>query len=332
MPKRHGQLIERVADMDNLRAAFAKAARGKHATWGYLEFKEFAQANLAAMRERILDGTWVQGAGRCFTVFEPKRRLITALGFQDRVAQHALVNVIGPIFEAALLPSTFACRAGMGTHAGVRHVQSSLRRTGATHFLKTDFRAFFASVDRVRLHRLIERRIKCRPTLALIEAMVPREGKGLPIGSLTSQLFANVYGAVVDRFIHFELGAQTWARYMDDIVVLSANPYELREWFDRIEEFSAQRLGLQISRWQVSPVARGINFLGFRIWARHKLLRKNSVVRAKRTISRRVRAGDREGLARFVAAWSGHARHADTCNLFNYLEGRYGVRLHQQPR
>jgi len=332
MPKRHSHLIERIADMGNLREAYAKATRGKRQTRGYLEFKEYAQANLHTMHERMLGGAWVQGAGRCFTVREPKHRLITALPFADRVAQHALVNVVGPIFEAALLPSTFACRAGMGTHAGVRHVQAGLRHTGATHFLKTDFRGFFASIDRARLHRLIERRIKCRPTLELIGQMVPRSGCGLPIGSLTSQLFANVYGGVVDRFIHFELGAGVWARYMDDIVVLSANPYELREWFGRIESFSAQRLGLQISRWQVSPVAHGINFLGFRIWPRHKLLRKASVVRAKRTIARRVRMGDHAGLARFVAAWSGHARHADTCNLFNHLEGRYGVRLHQQPR
>ncbi len=332
MPKRHNDLIGRVADMDNLRCAFAKAARGKHATWGYLEFKEFAQANLAAMRERMLDGAWEQGAGHCFTVFEPKQRLITALGFADRVAQHALVNVIGPIFEASMLPYAFACRAGLGTHAGVRHVQAGLRRTGATHFLKTDFSAFFASIDRARLHSLIERRIKCRKTLELIAAMVPRSGCGLPIGSLTSQLFANVYGGVLDRLIHFELGAQIWARYMDDAVILSSNPYELREWFGRIEVFSVQRLGLRISRWQVSPVARGINFLGFRIWPRHKLLRKRSVLLAKRRIAHCVRANDKPGLAQFMAAWGGHARHADTCNLFNSLEERYGVRLHQQPR
>lgn len=170
--------------------------------------------------------------------------------------------------------------------------------------------------------------IECRRTLATIEAMVPAAGLGLPIGSLTSQLFANVYAGAIDRFIHFELGARHWARYMDDIVVLSSNPYELRHWFEDIQEASSRRLGLGISRWQVSPVARGINFLGFRIWPRHKLLRKRSVLGARRTIVRYLRAGDHESLGRFIASWRGHAAHADACNLFNHLEERYGVACH----
>lgn len=331
MGKRHGHLIERIADLDNLRDAYIKTARGKRLTWGYLEFKEYAAKNLLAMREQLLDGAWEQGEYRQFTIYEPKPRLISALDFKDRLAQHALVNVIGPIFEASLLPYTFACREGMGTHAGVRHIQALLRSTKATHFLKTDYSRFFPSIDRARLHRLIERKIKCEKTLATIRAMVPNTGHGLPIGSLTSQLFANVYGGVIDRFIHFDLGARHWARYMDDIVILSSNPYELRDWFEDIEEASKQRLGLGISKWQVSPVTRGINFLGFRIWPRHKLLRKRSVVGAKRKIKRYLKAGDQESLDRFIASWRGHADHADTCNLFNHLENRYGIHCHQHP-
>lgn len=104
MPKRHNNLIERIADMDNLRDAYVKTARGKRQTWGFLEFKEYADINLRQMREAILDGAWTQGAYRQFTVYEPKPRLISALDFKDRLAQHALVNVIGPIFDRSLLP------------------------------------------------------------------------------------------------------------------------------------------------------------------------------------------------------------------------------------
>lgn len=331
MPKRHGALIERIADIENLRRAYEQTARGKRLTWGYLEFKEYAAANLLEIREQLLEGAWRQRPYRQFTIYEPKARVISALDFCDRLVQHALVNVIGPLFEAGLLPYTVACRKSMGTHAGVRRVQSLLRSTQATHFLKTDYSRFFPSIDRARLHYLIRRKIKCRPTLALIGEMVPETGVGLPIGSLTSQLFANVYGNVIDRFIHFELGAKHWVRYMDDIVILSSNPYELRAWFEDIEQASADRLGLKISKWQVSPVARGINFLGFRIWPRHKLLRKRSVIGAKRKIVRYQRLGDDEALARFLASWRGHAGHADTCNLFNHLEQRYGIH-HQFER
>lgn len=328
MPKRHNNLIERIADMENLRDAYWRTARCKRQTFGFLEFKEFADINLRSMREAILDGAWTQGPYRHFTVYEPKPRLISALDFKDRLAQHALVNVIGPIFDRGMLPNTFACRVGRGTHAGVRNVQASLRQSGATHFLKTDYSKFFPSIDLARLSGLIERKIKCRRTLDLIRSMVPTSGCGLPIGSLTSQLFANVYGDVIDRFVHFELGAKYWTRYMDDMVILSSNPYELRGWFGEIEEFSRQRLNLSISKWQVSPISRGVNFLGYRIWPRHKLLRKRSVVAAKRKIARYQRLGADEQLSQFIASWRGHAASADTCNLFNHLEKHYGICCH----
>lgn len=328
MGKRHGNLIERIADMDNLRDAYVKTALGKRLTWGFLEFKEYAEMNLRAISEQLLDGAWQQGEYRQFTVHEPKPRLISALDFKDRLVQHALATVIAPIFEAGMLPYTFACRTGKGTHAGVRHIQSGLRRTQATHFLKTDYSRFFPSIDRARLHYLIERKIKCHKTLATIRAMVPNTGHGLPIGSLTSQLFANVYGGVIDRFIHFNLGARHWARYMDDIVILSSNPYELRDWFEDIREASSQQLGLGISKWQVSSVTRGINFLGFRIWPRHKLLRKRSIIGAKRKIRRYLKHGDQGALKKFIASWRGHAGHADTCHLFNHLENQYGINCH----
>lgn len=325
MGKKYKHLIERVADIENLREAFRRTSAGKRLTWGYLAFKEYAEANLATLRNEILDGTWAQGNFREFTVYEPKLRVISALDFKDRVTQHALVAVIGPIFERTLLPGTFACRADMGTHAGVRHVQAALRSTGATHFLKTDFSKFFASIDRAVLHGLIRQKISCPRTLDLIEAMLPATGVGIPIGSLTSQLFANVYGGVVDRFLHFDLGAKNWTRYMDDIVVLSSNPYELRHWFEDIEAMSAERLKLKISRWQVSPVSQGINFLGYRIWPRHKLLRKASVTAAKRKICQYAKYGEAERLEKFMASWRGHAAHADTCNLFNHLKDTYDI-------
>jgi retron-type reverse transcriptase len=325
MSKRHGNLIEQIADIGNLSDAYYKTSKGKRQTWGFLEFKEYSAKNLLTIQEKLMDGAWEQGEYRHFTVYEPKPRLISALDFKDRLVQHALVNVIGPIFDATLMPYTFACRKGMGTHAGVKHIQAELRRTQATHFLKTDYSKFFPSIDREILHGLIERKIKCRRTLDLIAKIVPPTGCGLPIGSLTSQLFANIYGGVIDRHIHFGLGARHWARYMDDIVILSSNPYELRHWFESIEQASKEHLGLGISKWQVSPINQGINFLGFRIWPRHKLLRKRSVIGAKRKIKRYLKHGNQESLGKFIASWRGHAAHADTCNLFNHLEKNYGI-------
>lgn len=168
-------------------------------------------------------GSYRPDAARVFTIYEPKPRIITAASFRDRVAQHALCAVISPIFERTLLPRTYACRAGLGTHAGVVAVQADLRRLGMPLYaLKTDFSKYFASIDRVVLCGLIRRKISCAATLRLIEAITPPVGVGVPIGALTSQLWANVYGGVVDRHLQMQLGARHWHRYMDDIVVLGA--------------------------------------------------------------------------------------------------------------
>lgn len=330
MGKKHKHLIERIADMDNLRDAYEKTARGKRLSYNFLEFKEYAPANLTLMREAILDGAWSQGPYREFTVREPKTRLISALDFKDRLAQHALCNVIGPIFDKSLLPQTFACRDGRGTHAGVRFIQARLRSTEAKYYLKTDFSRFFHSIDRAILHDMIEKKIGCRPTLRLIRSMVPNTGKGLPIGSLTSQLFANVYGNQIDRLIHFDLGHRSWARYMDDIVILGFDLEHLKRSFSVIEQHSRQELKLTISKWNACAVQRGINFLGYRIWPTHKLLRKSSVVRAKRKIKGFIHRKDNIGLTKFIASWSGHARWADTHNLFTHLENHHGIAIHHQ--
>jgi retron-type reverse transcriptase len=323
MSQRHRNLIERIAAIDNLREAYRRTRKGKRMTWGYLNFKEYDELFLRGILREVLAGEYRIGPYRQFTIFEPKARNIAALGFRDRLIQHALCNIISPIFERGLMPYTFACRTGMGTHAGVRHVQSMLRHTGATYFLKTDFRKFFPSVDHAVLHRLIEKKIQCRGTLALLREIIPPEGTGLPIGSLTSQLFANVYANPVDRFIHFELKSRHWARYMDDIIILGHDPHELRNQFARMADFAQSHLNLTISKWQVANVSRGINFLGYRIWPRHKLLRKDSVTRAKRKIRHAIEHRDSLGLQAFLTAWSGHASWADTNHLFGFLETHY---------
>jgi len=319
----HHHLMPKIADMANLRQAYFRTTQRKRLTWGYLNFKEYDQLHLKQIQDELLEGRYQIGPYREFTIFEPKPRLISALGFKDRLVQHAVCNVIGPIFEKSLLPYTFACRPGLGTHAGVRHIQSRLRKTQATHFLKTDFRKFFPSIQHAVLHRMIEKKIGCPQTLAVLREIIPPQGQGLPIGSLTSQLFANVYGGAVDRLLHFELKERHWARYMDDIIVLGQDSESLRKTFTRMSTFAETQLGLRISKWQVANTSRGINFLGYRIWPTHKLLRKDSVIRAKRKIQNAITHRDPAGLNQFIAAWAGHARWADTHHLLHYLENHY---------
>ena len=269
----------------------------------------------------MASGAYVQGEPYEFNIFDPKLRTISALPFRDRIAQHALFLIIAPIFDATLLPRTFACRPGKGTHAAAIMLQSDLRHLagGPLFVLKTDFSKYFASIDRAVLWELIEAKISCRATLRLIEAMVPREGIGLPIGSLVSQIFANVYGGIVDRHLQQDLGERHWFRYMDDLVVLGPSSEHLRRVRLSIEDLSRQQLGLRFSKWSIQPAGRGVNFVGYRIWATHKLLRRDSVSRARRKIRAYRAAGDQVRLQKFLAAWTGHAAWADSHNLMRSL-------------
>lgn len=324
MTRRYRNLIGLITSPRNMERALQLTAAGKRLTPGYLEFKEFSALNLADLAHEMADGRYVSGAPHEFYICDPKRRLISALPFRDRIAQQALCLVIAPIFDRALLPRSFACRPGKGTHAGVRLLQADLRRMARAghpvYFLKTDFSRYFASIERPILWRLIEAKISCRATRRLIEAIVPRTGIGLPIGSLTSQIFANLYtGATLDRHLQQTLGEKLWYRYMDDLVVLGESATHLRAVKASIEQFSREQLGLRFSKWQVSPAGRGVNFLGYRIWHDHKLLRRDSVTRARRKIAAYRAAGDVARLQKFLGGWLGHARWADSANLIKSL-------------
>jgi retron-type reverse transcriptase len=325
MAKKHRNLIDQITTIDNLRLAYEKTSRGKKMSWGYLEFKEYAEANLVQVQQELADGAYKIGPYREFTIYEPKARQISALDFKDRLVQHAICNIIAPIFEKTLMPQTFACRVNMGTHAGVRFVQAKLRQDKPAFFLKTDYSKFFPSIDRAVLHTMIDRKLDCEKTLRILREIIPTTGKGIPIGSLTSQLFANVYGNAADRFIHFDLGQRTWARYMDDIVVLGDDKAKMMDTFLRLNDWSMERLGLRIGKWQVSPTSQGVNFLGYRIWPTHKLLRKDSVTRAKRKVSNFIKHKDLDGLSRFTASWRGHTQWANAHNLTTWMESRYGI-------
>lgn len=323
MGKKYRNLIDQITADATMRLAYRRTTYGKRLTTGFLEFNEFSILNLEDLAQAMRDGTYRPGHPHEFKIFDPKERMISALPFEDRVAQHALCAVIEPIFQATLLPRTFACRPGKGTHAAAKAVQADMRRltldSEPLYILKTDFSRYFASIEHGALWRLIEAKISCRATLRLIEAMLPRTGIGLPIGNLLSQIFANIYGGVVDRHLQQDLGERYWYRYMDDIVVLGQSSEHLRKVRASIEELSREQLGLRFSKWSIQPVSRGANFVGYRIWPTHKLLRRDSVTRAKRKIRAYRAGGDHERLEKFLAAWVGHAKWADSRNLLKSL-------------
>jgi hypothetical protein len=160
----------------------------------------------------------------------------------------------------------------------------------------------------------IEKKIKCKKTLDLLRLLLG-EGVGVKIGWLTSQLSANIYGNILDKFLFYDLGLRDWARYMDDVVILGDSLEELRELQKKIETFSLDEMGMSLSHWEVSHASRGINFLGYRIWRDYKLIRKDSVQRAKQKIKSYTRQNDVDALRKFKASWLGHIKWSNAHNL-----------------
>jgi len=323
MGKKFRHLLSRIVEPSNLREAYRRARRDKRMTFGHLEFKEHAETNLSKIGRDLDSGTYTVGPYKTFTIYEPKAREIMALPFYDRVVQHALCNVVEPIIDAVLMPMCAACRTGKGTHYGVIRAQSHMRRlerSGSVYCLKMDFSKYFANIDRRILIGEIRRKISCEATMAIIETITPPAGKGLPIGNLTSQLWANLYGHMFDRFLVHELGIRHATRYMDDTVIFGNDLDELQSMKARIDAFVADDMALRFSKWSIQPISRGVNFLGYRIWTTHRLLRRDSVRRAKRKLRRLRATGDKAALRRFVASWSGHASWADSHNLLTSLK------------
>jgi len=323
MGRRYKHLFEKIVDIDNLRLAYKKAVKGGNRyTAGHLKFKENLEANLFLLQEQLKSETYEHGRYHTFKVYEPKERLIASLPFRDRVIQHAINNIVEPIFENMFYKTSYACRTNKGTHKGVKDVQSKIRKlakNGTVYYLKMDFSKYFHSIDLKILFVEIEKKISDKKVLVLLKKFASDNKVGIPIGNLLSQLFANIYGHIFDRFIKTKIKARYYFRYMDDTVILCNDNLHLRRTQKLLKIFSRLYMKLKFSHWHISSIVKPLNFLGYRITSNYKLIRKDSVVRAKRKIKRYKKQNDVTKLKLFLASWSGHLRSADSWNLVKFI-------------
>lgn len=340
MAKTYGNLFPRIYDFQALHAAYRRARAGKRDRPEVQRFEQDLEGNLIQLQNELIWGTYRTGAYRTFEVREPKARRVAALPFRDRVVQHALVAVIEPLWECRFVPDSYACRPGRGTHRGADRAQQMLRQVKRRHgrvcVLKGDVASYFASIDHAILRRLIRKRIRCQPTLALIDQILesaneihPTPGVGLPIGNLVSQLSANIYLHELDEFVKHDLRERHYIRYMDDFVIVHHDTAHLHAARDRIDRFLAEQLRLRTNaKTQVYPVGilrgRALDYLGYQIWPTHRRMRRGSIVRIARTMRRLQRLYSRHqvGLDRVrasVVSWLAHASHASTHGLCRRL-------------
>jgi retron-type reverse transcriptase len=300
MPKSFSYLWERIIDFENLYYAFRKASVGKRYRWESLKFKANLEENLITLQNELLWDMYKPDPYRQFTVKEPKQRLISAPTFRDRVVHNALCQVIGPIFDNRMIYETFACRCGKGTHAAVCHTQKCARKAqrkwSGYYVLKCDIKSFFPSVDHDILIDIIRRHISDKKTMNLVGAIIRsyespcQDNKGIPIGALTSQLFANIVLMPFDHWMKEYNHIQFYARYMDDFVILHNDKQHLWELLSRIENYIHDKLKLNLNpKTGIFPGKNGIDFCGYRIWPSHIKPRKSTIKRAKKRLRKMVR-------------------------------------------
>jgi retron-type reverse transcriptase len=294
MPKSFSHLWERIIDFENLYRAFCEAASGKRYRWESLKFKKKLEENLIILQNELEWGMYKPEPYRQFFVHEPKLRLISAPTFRDRVVHHALCQIIEPIFENLFIYETFACRRGKGTHAAVLHAQKCARiakqKWGDFYVLKCDIKSFFPSVDQEVLKNIIRRYISDKKTMNLIDIIIrsyespDQDGKGIPIGALTSQLGANIVLTPFDHWIKEDNRVRFYARYMDDFIILHNDKNYLWELLCKIENY-IHELKMNLNpKTGIVPAKNGIDFCGYRIWATHLKPRKSTIKRAKRRL------------------------------------------------
>jgi RNA-directed DNA polymerase len=338
-------MYARLCDWENLTLAYRKASRGKRGKPPAARFEYRLEDNLVWLQRDLLAQTYQPGAYHSFTIHEPKHRLISAAPFRDRVVHHALCNVIEPVFERSFIHDSYANRLGKGTHRALDRCQQYARRFG--YVLQCDVRQFFPSIDHAILRSILARKIGDPGVLWLVDrilesgvgvlseeyqmAWFPGDDlwaalrhRGLPIGNLTSQFWANCYLNPFDHFVKRELRCCKqrggYLRYVDDFLLFADDKRALWAWREAlVERLAGLRLTIHPGA-HPRPVSEGIPFLGFVVYPDRRRLKRRKGMHYRQRLYELVRryAAGEIALDRLTASaqgWANHARYGNTVGL-----------------
>ncbi len=333
-------VYQKITSFSVLYQSYLKARLGKRDRDYVIHFSKHLEENMLELRNDLRNYTYQTGPYSQFAIYEPKERIITAASFRDRIVHHAVVDTLEPFIDPTFIEDSYACRKGKGTHKAIDRCQQLLKRYDWV--LKCDIRKYFPSIDHKILKANLKRRIQDKSVLWLLDLMIdespPQEPalyyykgddlftplerkKGIPIGNLTSQFFANLMLDPLDRFIKHELQIKGYVRYMDDFILFSNSKSQL---FDArrgiLDKLSSLRLQIHPKKQDIFPSKQSVPFLGFRIFKDYRKLLRNNVdsfsIRAKHQwyqVGRHELSYDE--LRTSLIAWIGHAEHANTWNL-----------------
>ncbi len=344
-------MFDALISWDNLYLAYKKAGKGKRGQIDVADFEYALEENLLRLQEELRDQTYAPGGYHSFYIHEPKRRLISAAPFRDRVVHHALCNLTEPVFEQSFIFDSYANRVGKGTHHALDRCQQYARHY--PYVLQCDLRQFFPSIDHAILRQILMRKIAEPAVLWLIDqilrsgegvlseayAMVYFPGddlfaanrpRGLPIGNLTSQFWANVYLNPFDHFVKRELRCKAYLRYVDDFLLFGEDKATLWRWKKAITKRLEQyRLTIHPTA-HPRPVEEGIPFLGFIVFREKRRLKRRKGIFYRRKLKCLIsdyHSGDLplEKIKQSVQGWINHTRYANTIGLRKSLLGKMKI-------
>lgn len=338
--KRYGNLWSSITAWDNLVLASRLAQRGKRYRDYVLRFNDRLEEELLTIQDELLTHTYEPGQYLTFEIVEPKKRMISAAPYRDRVVHHALCNIIVPLIERSFIAHTYANRRGLGTHRALRQFASYARHY--RYVLQGDIKKYFPSIDHAILRSIVRKKLKCRSTLWLVDTIIaasneqepadfyfpgddlftPMERrKGLPIGNLTSQFFGNLYLSSLDHFVTEKMSWGSYIRYVDDFALFDDDRERLEDARKRIEDYLAlYRLKLHPVKTQILDVAKGPAFVGFRVLPDRIRVRGDNLRRSRlrfKKYKQDCAAGrmTQNELTQCVRSWIAHLAHGQTWRL-----------------
>lgn len=306
-------LFEEIVSYENILLAWKKTQRLRRYRSDVLEFRENLDQNLIQIQESLINDSYQVGTYRNFYVFDPKKRLVSALPLKDRVVQHALSNIIEPIIDKSFFYDSHACRKGHGTILAVKQAHKFSKKNNFV--LKCDVTAYFASIDHKILINLYDRKIKCQKTLKLIDKIINSTiSPGIPVGNLISQFSANLYLHELDFFIKHTLKIKNYVRYMDDFLIFCESKEKCNQLYHIIKDFCDKKLKLTLSYRKCRPylTQNGFPFCGSMIFKSHtkilnKTIKKNRKKLRKMAILVKDRKLDPEIFLNSIQSILGHS-------------------------
>jgi len=289
----HHNMYARLTTYENLFLAYTKARKHKTLKQYVIEFEKNLDFDLRQLQSELKSKTYRPRPLETFVIRDPKTRKISKSDFRDRIVHHALCNIIEPIFDRTFIYDSYANRIGKGTLEAIKRYEHFKRKTSRNYsrriyVMKADIRQYFDTVNHEILLRTIKQEIPDEDTIWLIKLIlenhhtkIPR--KGMPLGNLTSQFFANVYLNKLDHYVKETLRIKYYLRYVDDFVILSTSQRVLKNYREQIDIFLRENLDIELhpEKTKIVPINRGTDFLGLRIFNHHRLLKKSNIRKFK---------------------------------------------------